>query len=77
MNNKLWENLKKMGNPNYRTGATQPIDIYREKGTLIPWALCEISQHAIRNMGQTTDKFIDDMDKIIIYAQMLRIMKGE
>lgn len=68
---RTWKELKNEGSEHYQCGNVQPIDLYREKGTFTPWALTEIAQHAIRNMGNVRQDFVRDMEKIIHYAELL------
>ena len=66
---KSWETLLSNYGSQYYRGLVQPIEIYREKGCLKPWGLCEIAQHAIRNMDK--DLNIQDILKIKTYAEFL------
>ena len=59
---KSWETLLSNYGSQYYRGLVQPIEIYRAKGCLKPWALCEIAQHAIRNMDK--DLNIEDIIKL-------------
>ena len=59
----------------------EPIDLYRSMGILRQWAIIEICQHALRNIG--TGKPEDspvknrDMEKIRHYAEILKVACGE
>lgn len=66
---KTWEQLKLEGSQHYKTGTTEPIDLYKSKGVFKPFALCCISKYAMRN----ADKYLNiaDMVKIIHYAELL------
>ena len=63
-----WNELKSKGSEHYR-GSSQPIDIYRSKGTFKAFALCSIVKYAVRNMDKDLNP--KDMDKIIHYSQLL------
>ena len=67
---KIWDELKNEGSAHYKTGEAQMIDIYKAKGVLKPWALCEIAQHAIRNVDKVVVS-IDDLRKILHYTELL------
>lgn len=68
---KTWDELKLRGSKHYKTGDAQMIDVYKGHGTFTPWALNEISQHAVRNTPVKRSVFIEDMQKIIHYAELL------
>jgi hypothetical protein len=66
---KTWEELKKQGSDHYKTGSVEPIDIYKAKGALKPFALCSIIKYAARNL--TKELNIQDMVKVIHYCELL------
>jgi hypothetical protein len=66
---KTWEQLKLEGSQHYKTGATEPIDLYKSKGVFKPFALCCIAKYAMRNADQELN--IKDMVKIIHYTELL------
>lgn len=66
-----WAELKKQGSKHYKDGDAQQIDIYKQKGTFTPWAVNEATQHLQRNSPVKRDCFIEDMVKVIHYAQLL------
>jgi hypothetical protein len=78
---KTWDELKKEGSKHYRdTDGIQPIDLYRDLGIFRSWAIAEICQHAIRNIGSGPDEnpvSTKDMQKIIHYAELLIAACGE
>jgi len=69
-----WERLKSDGSQHYHGSEIQPIDLYKANGHFRSWALLEICQHALRNLD--ADKPINerDMDKVIHYAKLLKVM---
>lgn len=71
-----WEEIKQGGSVHYKNNEAQMIDIYKSRGTLRPWVVNEICQHAIRNDGakNISNK---DMRKIIHYAMMLMSAYGD
>lgn len=71
-----WDDIKAGGSAHYKDGATEPIDLYRDLGILRHWAIGEICQHALRNRNTENPININDMDKIIHYAQMLKVALG-
>lgn len=77
---KTWEELKQQGSSHYRTDGVQPVDLYRDLGVFRNWALVEICQHAIRNLGtgKPEDSPVSnkDMRKIIDYAEKLMAAEG-
>ncbi len=71
-----WESLKKkQGSKHYKTGGTEPVDLYRAGDMLKDFALCSIIKYAFRSRREMNlDKkvFINNLDKIIDYAQKLK-----
>jgi hypothetical protein len=72
---KSWEQLKLEGSQHYKTGEVEPIDLYKSKGAFKPFALCNISKYAMRNVNHDTS--INDMVKIIHYAELVIAEKLE
>ena len=66
-----WNNLKKTGNPLYKCGEVEPIDLYRSSGMLRPFCLCSIIKYAHRGTKKEGDELKKDMIKIIHYAQFI------
>ena len=62
-----WDDIKKKGNEHYKTGKLEPIDIYKEAGMLNHFARCNIIKYAFRLKDKS------DCDKIIHYAEMLKV----
>ena len=69
-----WAEWKQKGSKHYIKDGVQPVDLYRELDpiALHHWAIFEITQHAFRNL-HATEKIVDDMNKIIHYAEMIII----
>lgn len=67
-----WTEGKQQGADHYKTGGTEPVDLYRALGALHIWALVEICQHAIRQLPDRKGLNASDLDKIIDYAQKLK-----
>lgn len=65
-----WEDLKGKGNPKYKTGEMEPIDLLKAGDMLRDFALGCIIKYAFRNRGPVL-LHITDMQKIIHYAEML------
>ena len=64
-----WNRLKKIGNPKYKTGGVEPIDLYKAGGFIVPFAVGCIIKYAYRNAtGKVNPK---DMGKIIHYAEII------
>lgn len=73
----LWDQLKKNGSDHYKTGGIEPIDLYREAGIFRHFAICSIIKYAFRNRNNENPVSMKDMDKIIDYAQKLKVACGE
>jgi len=85
---KQWDDLKKKGNPIYKTGGIEPIDLYKEGGILWNWCIGEIIAKAYRNRVLLSDvtapftrpssaKILEDLDEIIHHAEMLKVVVEE
>lgn len=77
-----WGDLKRRGSTHYKSGAVEPIDLYKEGGMLRDFALCSIIKYAFRNrttQGEFTNAPInvEDIRKIIHYAEMLICLEEE
>jgi hypothetical protein len=68
---KTWAELKKEGSKHYNGEDIQQIDVYKAKGIFTVWAINEGTQHFQRNAPAKRDCFVEDMEKIIHYAQLL------
>ena len=69
-----WNDLKKKGSEHYKTGGTEPVDLYVAVNTFHDFALCSIMKYAFRSrreMNLETDVLIKNLEKIIDYAQKL------
>jgi len=69
-----WEKLKVQGSDHYKSGGTEPVDLYRDGGMFRHFALCSIIKYAFRNRNNDTPLNMRDLDKIIDYAQKLKAM---
>lgn len=67
-----WETLKSNGSAHYKTGGTEPIDLYRAGGMFRDFALCSIIKYAFRNRSDRGAMNPRDLDKIIDYAKKLK-----
>ena len=78
MSNKTWAELKNQGSQHYKTdGGVEPIDLYLAGGMFRQFALCSIIKYAFRNRDNEEPIKNKDMDKIIDYAQKLKVGCGE
>lgn len=76
---KEWREVKQKGNPLYKGRGVEPIDLIKEGEMLRDFALGSIIKYSYRNR-RAIEKPINqrDVDKIIHYAEMLKISeKGE
>ena len=65
--------LKAKGSPHYKTGGTEPIDLYKSGKMLRDFAVCNIIKYAYRNRTWTERPVSQsDMEKIIHYAEILK-----
>ena len=70
-----WEEEKKQGQEHYKTGGVEPVDLYRAGGMFNDFALCSIIKYAFRSRNEehvNQGLFINNMNKIIDYAQKLK-----
>lgn len=72
-----WEELKCQGSEHYRTGGTQPIDLYRDLDIFRGFALASIIKYAARNCDHQKPVSTRDMSKIKHYADLLIAACGE
>ncbi len=64
--------MKEKGNPHYKTGKVEPIDLIRDGGMLWPFALGNIIKYAFRlRLNQYPGGPREDLEKIIHYAEIL------
>jgi hypothetical protein len=69
-----WNELKSKGSEHYKTGGTEPVDLYAAGNMFHDFALCSIMKYAFRSrreMNLETDLLIKNLEKIIDYAQKL------
>jgi hypothetical protein len=69
-----WEKLKAQGSDHYKSGGTEPVDLYRDGGMFRHFALCSIIKYAYRNRDLEKGINPRDLEKIIDYAQKLKAM---
>ena len=75
ISNSEWGDLQQKGESHYKTGWVEPIDLYKSGGILKPFAIASIIKYAFRNRNR---KIVEkDLDKIIHYAEMLRVLCHE
>jgi hypothetical protein len=80
LNDAEWTKLKRQGSNHYKTGRTEPIDLYLAGDMFQDFALCSIIKYAFRSrQDQYLDvaKFNSNMDKIIDYAKKLKAFYGD
>jgi hypothetical protein len=73
-NSNDWDELKSKGSEHYKTGGTEPVDLYAAGNMFHDFALCSIMKYAFRSrreMNLETDLLIKNLEKIIDYAQKL------
>ena len=76
---KTWAELKKEGSEHYKSGAVEPIDLYRAGNIFAEFALASIIKYAFRSRpeeGIDGETFKKNMGKIIHYAELLIAEKG-
>lgn len=70
-----WDQLKQGGSEHYKTGAVEPIDLYRSAtphkslSSLMIFALCCIIKYAFRCLTRGVSE--GDMGKIVHYARIV------
>lgn len=72
-----WAVIKDKGSKHYKGNDLEPIDLYRSRGTLWLFSLVSIEKYAFRNETGPTEKTVNDMDKIIHYAEMVKFLVRE
>lgn len=67
-----WDKIKRKGSKHYR-GGVEPIDLFRHGRLLYPFAIANIIKYAYRSREPySVDKVVDDMNKVIHYAEMVK-----
>ena len=67
-----WEELKQRGSEHYKTsGGVEPIDLYRSAGMLRHFALGCIIKYSYRNADLSKPINLEDLKKVIHYADLL------
>lgn len=77
---KTWDELKREGPDHYKTGTTEPIDLYRSGHMFQEFALASIIKYAFRSREEEQldgATFIKNMDKIIHLASLLKADNAE
>ena len=80
MNLEKWEQLKKQGSNHYKTCSTEPVDLYASGNMFHDFALSSIIKYAFRSRRDErleANKLIDNLNKIIDYAEKLKAYLGE
>lgn len=70
-----WKVLKRKGSNHYKAGEIEPIDLMKAGGLLYPGSIKDIIKYAYRcrpNAGRSTQGILEDMDKVIHYAEMVK-----
>lgn len=79
MNIDKWNKLKQQGSEHYKTGNTEPIDLYVAGDMFQDWAIASIIKYAFRSRRSEpleAHKFQSNMGKIIDIAQKLMAFYG-
>ena len=74
---RTWMELKVSGNPMYKTGSVEPIDLYKVSGMFTHFALCNIIKYAYRYTKTRQRDRVSNLNKIIHYAQLLIAQEEE
>lgn len=64
-----WNDIKARGSDHYKTGSTEPIDLYKSGGILQGYCIASIIKYAYRNRSGIPSS--RDMEKIKHLADML------
>lgn len=74
-----WMKVKRKGSKHYHGGGLEPIDLMRAGGLLYPFAISCIMKYAYRNRkaNRLVSVIKEDMDKIIHYAEMVKVIARE
>jgi hypothetical protein len=75
-----WKRLKQQGSEHYKTGRTEPIDLYLAGDMFQDFALASIIKYAFRSRKDqclSAKQFNTNMDKIIDYAQKSKALYGD
>ena len=70
-----WDKLKESGSSHYKTGSTEPVDLYLAGDMFTDFALCSIIKYAFRSRRSqelSLDLYLKNLDKIIDYSQKLK-----
>jgi hypothetical protein len=72
--NKTWDELKNEGSGHYKSGTTEPIDLYKAGDMFQDFATGNIIKYAFRSRREEQidhDTLVKNMRKIIHYAELL------
>lgn len=73
-----WDKVKRKGSKHYKTGKTEPMDLFRSGNLLWGKCITDIIKYAYRNrVPLSTEKVIEDMDKVIHYAEIAKAIAKE
>jgi len=76
-----WEKLKRTGSTHYKTASgVEPFDLMKAGGLLYPKSIADIIKYAYRcrpEAGRSTVSIIEDMDKVIHYATVVKALVSE
>lgn len=78
-----WEEIKNKGSLHYKTGEVEPIDLFKAGDILWDWCIGEIIAKAYRIhhnrpvIHDLAPYIAKDLDKIIHYAEMLKVVVEE
>lgn len=71
---KTWDDLKNEGSAHYKTGQTEPIDLYRAGDLFHDFAVGNIIKYAYRSRKQEgidRETLVKNMTKVIHYAELI------
>lgn len=70
-----WEQLKQGGSEHYKTGAVEPIDLYRSLGIIDHFCIANIIKYASRQVKKGVNGA--DCGKILHYTRILMANRKE
>jgi hypothetical protein len=73
---KTWAEIKQGGSQHYKGDQVEPIDLYRDGGTLRHYCINSIIKYAWRNKDGEEPVSVKDCDKIIHCAEMMKTAFG-
>jgi hypothetical protein len=73
-----WDKVKRKGSKHYKSGKIEPIDLFRSGDLLWGKCITDIIKYAFRNkVPFAREKVLEDMDKIIHYAEIAKAIVKE